>query len=281
MILTALFCLVALVYSSVGFGGGSSYIALLQWSGMASSALPILSLACNLIVSSQGFAQFARAGYFSVSRSLPFVLLSVPAAYFGGLYVINESTFLLLLAGSLTVAGLLLLFPVEESATREDNRIRQGIRRFGFLLGLPLGFLSGVVGIGGGIFLAPILHLAKWARAKEIAALAACFICTNSLAGLIGQLQKFGWNGEVLANHWMLPVAVLLGGLVGSRCGASILPPVRIRQITGAIILFVASNLWLKQLPTAKAAPGSAAVPAPQGVWASLPHRDQPLPQSR
>jgi uncharacterized membrane protein YfcA len=110
------------------------------------------------------------------------------------------------------------------------------------------------VGIGGGIFLAPILHLAKWARAKEIAALAACFICTNSLAGLIGQMQKLGWNGEILANHWMLPVAVLIGGLAGSRCGAAILPPVRIRQITGAIILFVALNLWVKQLPAPKTA---------------------------
>ncbi len=261
MILAVLFFLVALVYSSVGFGGGSSYIALLQWSGMAASALPILSLACNLIVSSQGFAQFARAGYFSASRSLPFVLLSVPAAYFGGLYVIKESTFQILLAASLSVAGLLLLFPVEESTEREDNRIRQWIRRFGFLLGLPLGFLSGVVGIGGGIFLAPILHLAKWARAKEIAALAACFICTNSLAGLVGQMQKLGWNSEVLANHWTLPVAVLVRGLTGSRCGAAILPPVRIRQITGAIILFVACNLWLKQLPDAKTAPPDQILP--------------------
>ena len=261
MVLAVLFFLVALVYSSVGFGGGSSYIALLHWSGIAASSLPILSLACNLIVSSQGFAQFARAGYFSVSRSLPFVLLSVPAAYFGGLYVIKESTFLLLLAASLTVAGFLLLFPVEESTEREDNRIRQGIRRFGFLLGLPLGFLSGVVGIGGGIFLAPILHLAKWSRAKEIAALAACFICTNSLAGLVGQMQKLAWNGEVLANYWMLPVSVLIGGLAGSRCGAAILPPVRIRQITGAIIILVACNLWLKQLPAAKTEPSSQILP--------------------
>ena len=249
MIIAILFFLVALVYSSVGFGGGSSYIALLQWSGMPATALPILSLSCNLIVSSQGFAQFARAGYFSASRSLPFVLLSIPAAYFGGTYVIKESTFLILLTASLTAAGLLLLFPVEKNTEREDNYIRQSIRRFGFLLGLPLGFLSGVVGIGGGIFLAPILHLAKWARAKEIAALAACFICTNSLAGLVGQMQKSSSNGEVLATYWMLPVAVLLGGLLGSRCGTAILPPVRIRQITGAIILFIACNLWLKQLP--------------------------------
>jgi uncharacterized membrane protein YfcA len=248
MILTILFFLVALVYSSVGFGGGSSYIALLQWSGVPASALPILSLTCNLIVSSQGFAQFARAGYFSASRSLPFVLLSVPAAYFGGLYAIKESTFQILLAASLTVAGLLLLFPIDETSPREDNSIRLWIRRLGFLLGLPLGFLSGVVGIGGGIFLAPILHLAKWSRAKEIAALTACFICTNSLAALVGQVQKLGWSAESLATHWMLPIAVLFGGLAGSRCGAAILPPVGIRQITGVIVLFVACHLWLKQL---------------------------------
>ena len=96
--------------------------------------------------------------------------------------------------------------------------------------------------------MAPILHLAKWAKAKEIAALAACFIFTNSFAGLLGQMQKIGWKNEVFASYWMLPVAVLLGGLAGSRCGITILPPVRIRQITGAIVLFVACNLWVKQL---------------------------------
>jgi hypothetical protein len=179
-------------------------------------------------------------------------VLSVPAAYLGGLYVIKETTFLILLAASLTAAGVLLLFPVSESGDRPDNPLRRWIRRFGFLLGLPLGFLSGIVGIGGGIFLAPILHLGKWAKAKEIAALAACFICTNSFAGLLGQMQKTGWKNEVFASYWMLPVAVLLGGLAGSRCGIAILPPMRIRQITGAIILFVACNLWVKQLAALK-----------------------------
>jgi uncharacterized membrane protein YfcA len=168
------------------------------------------------------------------------------------LYAIKETTFLILLAASLTAAGVLLLFPVSESGDSTDNPIRRWIRRFGFLLGLPLGFLSGIVGIGGGIFLAPILHLGKWAKAKEIAALAACFICTNSFAGLLGQMQKTGWKNEVFASYWMLPVAVLLGGLAGSRCGIAILPPMRIRQITGAIILFVACNLWVKQLAALK-----------------------------
>ncbi|MFM8716017.1 MAG: TSUP family transporter [Spartobacteria bacterium] len=252
MILAFLFFCVALIYSSVGFGGGSSYIALLQWSGTPASVIPIVSLACNLIVSSQGFIQFARAGFFPARRSLPFVLLSVPAAYLGGLYAIKEATFLLLLAASLTAAGFLLLFPVEECTERADNRIRQWIRQFGFFLGLPLGFLSGIVGIGGGIFLAPILHLGKWAKAKEIAALAACFICTNSFAGLLGQMQKTGWRNNVFESYWMLPMAVLLGGLAGSRCGTAILPPVRIRQITGAIVLFVACNLWVKQLAALK-----------------------------
>jgi len=252
MSLAFLFFCVALLYSSVGFGGGSSYIALLQWHGMSASALPLLSLTCNLIVSTQSFLQFSRAGYFSTRRSLPFVALSVPTAYLGGLYAIKETTFLILLAASLTTAGVLLLFPVSESGDRPDTAIRRWVRRFGFLLGLPLGFLSGIVGIGGGIFLAPILHLGKWAKAKEIVALAACFICTNSFAGLLGQMQKTGWKNEAFASYWMLPIAVLLGGLAGSRCGIAILPPVRIRQITGAIVLFVACNLWVKQLAALK-----------------------------
>ena len=111
MILAFLFFCVALLYSSVGFGGGSSYIALLQWHGMSASALPLLSLTCNLIVSTQSFVQFSRAGLFSTRRSLPFVMLSVPAAYLGGLYAIKETTFLILLTASLTAAGVLLLFP--------------------------------------------------------------------------------------------------------------------------------------------------------------------------
>ena len=125
MILALLFFCVALIYSSVGFGGGSSYIALLQWHGMSASALPLLSLTCNLIVSTQSFVQFSRAGYFSTRRSLPFVALSVPAAYLGGLYAIKETTFLVILAASLTAAGVLLLFPVSESGDRPDNPIRR------------------------------------------------------------------------------------------------------------------------------------------------------------
>lgn len=249
MFLAVLFFLVALVYSSVGFGGGSSYLALLHWQGVAPAVLPILGLSCNLIVSGQGFAQFAHAGHFPWRRSLPFLALSVPASYLGGLFPIGESTFLLLLAASLTAAGCLLMIPV-----RNDERPSGGLARRMAQLGSPiigagLGFLSGIVGIGGGIFLAPILHLTRWAPAKQVAALAAGFIFLNSAAGLTGQLQKHAWNTDTLLTFWPLPLAVLAGGIIGARCGCSILAAVRVRQITGLIILFVAGTIWTKFLP--------------------------------
>ena len=249
MILTVLFFLVALVYSSVGFGGGSSYLALLHWHGVSPAVLPILGLSCNLIVSAQGFAQFAHAGHLPWRRSLPFLVLSVPASYLGGLFVVRESTFLFLLAASLTAAGCLLLVPL-----RDRHRPTSGLARHITALGSPLigaglGFVSGIVGIGGGIFLAPILHLTRWAPAKQVAALAAGFILLNSAAGLVGQLQKHGWSTEAVLNFWPLPLAVLVGGLLGARCGCSILPAVRLRQITGFIILIVAGNLCTKVLP--------------------------------
>jgi uncharacterized membrane protein YfcA len=244
MLLAVLFFLVALVYSSVGFGGGSSYIALLYWQGVPAAMLPLLALACNLIVSGIAFVHFARSGHFPWWRSLPFLALSLPASYLGGLFPVQESTYLWLLAASLTVAGCLLLIPLKDGEQPVDSGIRRIIGLMGPLLGAGLGFLSGVVGIGGGIFLAPVLHLCRWATAKQVAALAAGFIFVNSAAGMSGQLQKHGWTGENMGAYLVLPAAVLAGALIGSRCGCTILGAQHVRQITGGIILLVAGNLW-------------------------------------
>lgn len=244
--LAPLFFLVALVYSSVGFAGGSSYLALLHWQGITPLLLPMLALVCNLIVSTQGFVQFAQAGHFPWRRSLPFLSLSVPAAYLGGLFPVHESTFFLLLAASLSVAGGLLLMPVQGCDHPGEYVRHRWVGLMAPWLGAGLGFLSGIVGIGGGIFLAPILHLARWAPAKQVAALAAGFIVCNSAAGLAGQWQRHAWELQILAPYWPLPMAVLAGGLIGARCGSSMLPAMRVRQITGVIILVVAANLWAK-----------------------------------
>lgn len=244
--LALLFFFVALVYSTVGFGGGSSYLALLHWQGVGPALLPIIGLACNLLVAFQGFVQFARAGHFPWRRSFPFLALSAPAAYLGGLFPVHETTFFLLLAIALTAAGCLLLMPMHGCDQSGEYVRHPWGERLAPWLGAGLGLLSGIVGIGGGIFLAPILHLTRWAPAKQVAALAAGFIVCNSASGLAGQLQKNDWNTVVIAPYWPLPVAVLVGGLIGARGGSSILPPVRIRQITGVIILIVAANLWIK-----------------------------------
>lgn len=246
MLLAVLFFVVALVYSSVGFGGGSSYLALLHWHGVPPPLLPIPALACNLIVSGTGFVQFARAGHFPLRRSLPFLACSIPASYMGGLFQVTESTFLMLLAASLTAAGCLLLVPVEQCDIPSHGLVGKWIARSSPFLGAALGFLSGVVGIGGGIFLAPVLHLSRWAPAKQVAALAAGFILVNSTAGIVGQLQKNAWDMKAMEPFLALPVAVLIGGVIGARCGCTFIPPVRVRQITGGLILLVAANLWWK-----------------------------------
>lgn len=130
--------------------------------------------------------------------------------------------------------------------SKKTDRLCNAHRGFGFDQAVVQ--LQVATGIGGGIFLAPILHLCRWAPAKEVAALAAGFIVANSAAGLAGQMQKHAWSTEALAPFWPLPLAVLAGGLLGARCGSSILPATRIRQITGAVILLVAGNIWAKIL---------------------------------
>lgn len=245
--LIAAFFATALLYASVGFGGGSTYNALLALSGIDYRLMPAIALCCNIIVVAGGTLHFARAGLVPWRRVLPLVLVSAPLAWIGGLTPIREVNFLTLLAVSLAVSGTALLVQRPASDDVLVERDRTGRMR-DLLCGAGLGYLAGLVGIGGGIFLAPYLHFTRWAKAKEIAATASVFILINSLAGLAGQLMKLSASGAAppLAPYWPLALAVLIGGQIGSRLGITLFSPLLVRRATGVLILYVAAQLIWK-----------------------------------
>ncbi len=245
--LVAAFFVTALLYASVGFGGGSTYTALLALGGIDYRILPFVSLVCNVIVVTGGTIRFARAGLIPWRRVAPLVVASAPLALLGGLTPIRQPVFMALLGISLLVAGLLLLLqrePVAGAANCPAKPVRDSV------LGAGIGYLSGVVGIGGGIFLAPLLHLTRWDTARAIAATSSAFILVNSVAGLIGQSIKLGNTGELAAvvDYWPLAIAVLVGGQIGSWAGIAILSQTLVRRATGVLILYVAGQLLWKTL---------------------------------
>jgi uncharacterized protein len=235
--LAVAFFVTAALYASVGFGGGSTYTALLTLGGVDFSILPAVSLICNVIVVSGGAFRYIRAREVDWARVLPLVLVSAPLALLGGLTPIKQEAFTLML-------GLLLLFQREaEVITTPRNKASP----FDYLAGAGTGYLAGLVGIGGGIFLAPILHLTRWGNPRAIAATACLFILVNSLAGLIGQATKLGTSGlSDLTDYWPLAIAVLIGGQIGSFASLKLLSQSLVRRATGLLILYVAGQLLWK-----------------------------------
>lgn len=231
MSLALLFFVVAAIYSTAGFGGGSAYIALMTLFGVPYERIPVVALTCNLIVVSAGVYHFARAGHLDWRALWPWVAGSVPAALVGGRMPITQPVFLWLLGGSLLAAGAALAWPV-----REPAGVRSANPAAAFAIGGGLGLLSGMVGIGGGIFLSPLVSWLRWATPKQAAAMAAAFIWLNSAAGLVGQLWKRSL--PALDGEWaLLAAAVLAGGQLGSRLGAGRIPQARVRQVTGLVVI--------------------------------------------
>jgi len=241
-LLALAFFITALLYASVGFGGGSTYNALLVLGQADYRILPAIALLCNIIVVAGGVWRFGGAGHLRLRRIAPFVLTSVPLAWVGGRLAVSEELFVGLLGATLAAAGLRMIFQREHIAT--DPPSDQPVW-LAALIGAGLGFLSGLVGIGGGIFLAPILHFLRWDTAKAIAGACSFFILVNSLSGLAGQLMKLGDMQLInrLADYWMVFPAVLIGGQIGSRLGASGLSETLLRRITAALVLYVAARL--------------------------------------
>ena len=244
-VLAALFFVTALLYGAAGFGGGSTYNALLVLAGTDYRAVPVIALACNILVVSAGSWRFARSGHVDWRRIWPLFTLSIPCAWIGGRLVVAETVFVGLLAASLLFAGLLMLWqPLWEKEAPGPIRSRWLEPAAGGALGL----LAGVVGIGGGIFLAPLLYILRWGPPKAIAGTCAVFILANSISGLGGQLAKGndGAAAQALAAHWPLFPAVLAGGLIGSTLGSGRLDPKYVRILTALLILYVAVRLAIR-----------------------------------
>lgn len=238
------FFVTALFYASAGFGGGSTYSALFALTGFDYRLLPIVSLCCNIVVVSGSTVRFARAGLIPWRGALTLALVAAPLAFLGGLTPVKQSTFLLLLGISLILAGLALFLP----RSPESEGQPAALAKWMGLAAAPLGYLAGLVGIGGGIFLAPLLHLTRWDRARQIAATASLFILINSIAGLVGQLVKNGPErfGEALGGALPLVLAVILGGQLGSLLAQRLLPERVIRWLTAALTIWAGSQLLLR-----------------------------------
>ena len=244
IILPILFLITAILYSSVGFGGGSTYLALLLIWDIPYYIIPILALICNIIVVSGNSFNYVRAGNHNIKLLIPFLLGSIPFAFFGGSLKIDKQFFEIILFLVLSIAGLLLL--VNNKSYKEQEVIIKKINSFvSVLIGSFLGLLSGIVGIGGGIFLSPILFLLKADKPKNIVTTASLFILINSIFGILGQFTKRSVLDEIQL-YWPLFLAVLIGGLVGNYLNLKIFSNSTLALITSLLVIFIAIRMALK-----------------------------------
>ena len=244
IILSILFFVTAILYASVGFGGGSTYLALLLLWGVPYFIFPVIALSCNIIVVSGNCFNYIKAGNLNLKLLIPYLIGSIPLAFIGGSLPVEKAFFEILLFVVLTVAGILLLFKFKSY----DNKI-EIFRKIpiivSILIGGILGFVSGIAGVGGGIFLSPILFLLKVGKPKHIVTAASLFILINSLSGIIGQLTKTTVLSEI-QNYWFLFLAVLIGGQIGNFLNLKIFPTRLLALVTAGLVLFVAARMAYK-----------------------------------
>lgn len=242
-LIIAFFC-IAILYASVGFGGGSSYTALLSFTGIPYIQFRAIALLCNIVVVAGGTYVYAKHKYYSWTKILPLVVFSIPFAFLGGFIRIEKHFFYILLGLSLIIAAVTMF--ISKYIISKNNSLDE--KKFNLfknaLIGSSIGFISGMVGIGGGVFLAPLLHLTKWDSPKRIAATASFFILVNSIAGLIGQIQnnQFNINYQLVI---ILMITVFIGGQIGSRLSLKFINPIVLKKLTAVLIGFVGCKiLW-------------------------------------
>jgi len=244
IILSILFFVTAILYASVGFGGGSTYLALLLIFGVPYYIFPVIALICNIFVVSGNSFNYIRAGNLNLKLLTPYLVGSIPLAYIGGSLQIDKNLFEIFLFLVLAFAGTILLMNFR-SYDDEDTTYKDIPIIISILIGGILGFVSGVVGIGGGIFLSPILFLIKAGKPKHIVTAASLFILINSIAGVIGQLTKNIVLIEV-SNYWYLFLAVMIGGHIGNFLNLKIFPTRILALVTAMLVLFVSIRMGVK-----------------------------------
>ena len=243
-LLAILFLSTAVLYSSVGFGGGSTYLALLLIWGVPYFIFPVIALSCNIIVVSGNCFNYIKAGNLNLKLLVPYLIGSIPLAFIGGSLPIEKRLFEILLFLVLATAGALLLLNFKSYDDKEENYRKISIP-VSILIGGALGFIAGIVGIGGGIFLSPILFLIRAGRPKHIVTTASLFILINSVSGIIGQLTKNAVLIEI-PNYWYLLAAVLIGGQLGNFLNLKIFPTRILALITAILVVFIAVRMGFK-----------------------------------
>lgn len=237
------FLVIAFVYSSVGFGGGSSYLALLAMYNLPYQEVRLTALMCNVIVVTGSVILYVRKKQTDWKKIIPVTLLSVPMAYLGATMKISESTFFRVLGVTLILAALLLWIKTEASSAEATTGTRSDTVKNG-VLGGAIGFLSGMVGIGGGIFLSPLLNLMKWDTPRKIAATSSVFILVNSISGITGQLMRLSDDIDYNKVAYLC-VAVFAGGQIGSRMSLK-WDPLVIKRLTAILVLVAGVNVLIK-----------------------------------
>lgn len=244
-LLSALVFIIAMLYSSAGFGGASGYLIAMNFFDLPAAVMSSSALVLNIVVSSISFTNYARAGHFRLRLLLPFLITSIPAAFIGGTMKISEQTYTTLLYIVLTYLALrMVLFPTLTEALHWKP---QPVPRWAALAsGAAIGLLSGMLGIGGGIFLSPLIILMQWGDTKQAAASAGGFIAINSISGLIGRFSngtlEFGTFGVS-----MLMVG-LLGALIGSQLGAIRFSGAGVRRALGTVLSIASGIYWINFL---------------------------------
>ena len=246
ILLAILFLITATLYSSVGFGGGSTYLALLLIWEVPYFIFPVIALFCNIIVVSGNCINYVRAGNLNIKLLIPYLFGSIPLAFIGGVLNIEKNIFEILLFIVLALAGILLLLKFQSYEDKEADYKKISLI-YSTLIGAIIGFVSGAVGIGGGIFLSPILFLLRAGKPKHIVTAASLFILINSIFGIIGQLTKNSVLIEI-QNYWYLFVVVLIGGQIGNYLNLKIFPTRLLALVTACLVLFVAFRMGFRFL---------------------------------
>jgi uncharacterized membrane protein YfcA len=233
LLLSLFIFLVAGLYASVGHGGASGYLALMTLLNMPIATIKPVALMLNIAVSLIAFIQFYRSGFFNKKLFIPLAIASVPAAYAGGLLSIDAHVYKQLLGGLLFICAIRLAMPLKKEAIVIQHLNIVLV----VMIGASIGFLSGMIGIGGGIILSPLLILVRYSDIKTTSGISALFIFVNSIAGLLGQMHQ----GIVFSSSMSVMIAVAIaGGLIGSYIGARQLNISMLKKVL-AVVLFIAS----------------------------------------
>ena len=247
IILSTFFFITAILYSSVGFGGGSTYLALMLIWDVPYYIFPVIALFCNIIVVSGNSINYIRSGNLNLKLLTPYLAGSIPFSFIGASIAIEKEIFEVLLFIVLVIAGVFLLIE-SKSFNNDQIKVKQTPKILSVFIGSVIGFTSGIVGIGGGIFLSPLLFLMKAGYPKHIATSASLFILINSIFGVAGQLTKNIVFNEFLS-YWPLFIGVLIGGQIGNFLNIKFLSNKTLALITSLLILFVATRMGFRIIP--------------------------------